>query len=120
MSGEFADRDRKMIITLYAKARDGRLRYYTIHDRQPSLESPYTLTAAWRAENSREREWRYFFKTSNEMNRKIRTLFRKTARRGYKLLYSFDRDGFGRFGLNAYSLRVLEDPPSEIKGRKRA
>jgi len=109
-----------MIITLYAESAKGRLRYYTIHDRQPSLESPHTLTAAWRTENAQERERRYTFESARDKNRMLRKLFLRTIRRGYRLLYSFDREGFGRFGTAADGPRSLEELAKEIEERARA
>ena len=88
-----------MIITLFAQSKTGLLHYYTLHDRQLSLGQPYALTAAWRAENARERERLYVFSSARERDGKLKTLFRSSLRRGYRLLYSFDREGFGRFGL---------------------
>ncbi len=87
-----------MIITLYAESKNGRLRYYTIHDRQPALDSRYTLTTAWRTENARGRERHHSFATARERDEKLQRIFHRTASRGYRLLYSFDRRGFGRFG----------------------
>jgi len=106
-----------MIITLYAESSEGRLRYYTIHDRQPSLESPYTLTAAWRGENARERERRYTFESAFEKNKMLKKLFLKTAHRGYKLLYSFDREGFGRFGMAMNYMPPFKECPQGIKAQ---
>ena len=71
---------------------DGVIRYYSLHDRQPLLTARYALTIAWRTGEGRDREKIYGFDTLAEMDRKIRQLFGRSARKGYKLLYSFMRD----------------------------
>ncbi len=81
-----------MLITLYKKAEDGRLHFYTIHDRQPVLTARYALTAAWRVGDGKERERVYPFDTVADMDRKIRELFTRRIRDGYRLLYSFSRN----------------------------
>ena len=88
-----------MILTLFARNRDGRLSYYTLHDRQLSLDGLPGLTSAWRIEGGGERERRYSFADEEERNRILRRLFTRAVRRGYRLLYSFDRAGIGRFGI---------------------
>jgi hypothetical protein len=98
-----------MTLTLFAQDRNGRLSYYTLHDRQPSLDGLPVLTSAWRIEGGRERERRYSFANERERDRALRRLFSRAVRRGYTLLYSFDRSGIGRFGDGAETPRILED-----------
>jgi len=81
-----------MIITLYRPGSDGQNRYYSLHDRQPLLTARYALTVAWRTGNGREREKIYGFETLAQMDKKIRELFGRRIRAGYKLLYSFARE----------------------------
>ncbi|NLJ47699.1 MAG: hypothetical protein GX430_14205 [Treponema sp.] len=88
-----------MILTFFAQDRRGRLSYYTLHDRQPSLDGLPSLTSAWRVEGGRERERHYSFANERERDRALRRLFTRAVRRGYRLLYSFDRSGIGRFGI---------------------
>lgn len=109
-----------MFITLYAESRNGRLKYYTIHDRQPTLDSPFVLTTAWRNENARERERQYVFENARQMSEKLRELFRRTTRRGYRLLYRYDREDPGRFGRARDSIEELEEYVSAIESRRRA
>ena len=71
---------------------DGTIRYYSLHDRQPLLTARYALTIAWRTGEGREREKVYGFDTLAEMDKKIRELFGRRVKKGYKLLYSFMRD----------------------------
>lgn len=80
-----------MIITMYRTGEDGRLRYYTLHDRQPVMGHPYALTVAWRTGNGAEREKLYVFDSLADMDRKIRQVFGRRVRDGYRLLYSFSR-----------------------------
>lgn len=81
-----------MLITLFKTAANGKILYYTLHDRQPLLTAPYALTVAWRTGEGQEREKIYGFETIAEMDRKIRELFGRRLRTGYKLLYSYMRD----------------------------
>jgi len=81
-----------MIMTLYRRDDDGTFRYYSLHDRQPLLTARYALTVAWRVGEGKEREKVYGFDTVAEMDRKIRQLFGRRVKAGYKLLYSFMRE----------------------------
>ncbi|TFG83475.1 MAG: hypothetical protein E4H20_05445, partial [Spirochaetales bacterium] len=81
-----------MIITLYKPGSDGIIRYYTIHDRQPLLTARYALTVAWRTGEGHEREKIYGFDTLSDMDSKIREVFGKRSKSGYRLLYSFMRE----------------------------
>lgn len=97
-----------MTLTLFAQGRSGRLYYYTLHDRQPSLDGLPVLTSAWRVEGGRERERRLSFPSERDRDRALRRLFTRAVRRGYALLYSFDRSGIGRFGAGDETPRVTE------------
>jgi hypothetical protein len=81
-----------MILTFFRPGDDGAIRYYTIHDRQPLLTAKFALTVAWRTGDGREREKIYGFDTLAAMDKKIRELFGRRVRAGYKLLYSFMRE----------------------------
>jgi len=81
-----------MIITLYKPGADGSIRYYTIHDRQPLLTARFALTVAWRAGEGREREKIYGFETLSEVDTKVRQVFKRKVKDGYRLLYSFVRE----------------------------
>ncbi|HAW86943.1 MAG: hypothetical protein A2087_06565 [Spirochaetes bacterium GWD1_61_31] len=81
-----------MIITLIKVKDDGTILYYTLHDRQPLLMARYALSVAWRSGEGQGREKIYGFETVAEMDRKIRSLFSRRIRAGYKLLYSFMRE----------------------------
>ena len=81
-----------MIVTLMKHGKDGRLLYYTIHDRQQSLHFPHSLTTLFRTGSGRERERHYDFATLAEMDAMIRSLLSKRVRDGYRLLYSWSRD----------------------------
>jgi len=83
-----------MIITLMKNAKDGRLHYYTVHDRQPVLDAPYALCSAWRIGIGRERERLYRFQSVVERDKMIRTLVSRRLHDGYRLIYSFSRAGF--------------------------
>ena len=63
-----------MIITLYKAGKDGKTHYYTVHDRQPVLDSPYALCASWRVGLGKERERLHRFQTLLERDKTIRRL----------------------------------------------
>lgn len=82
-----------MIITMYKPGSNGSIRYYTIHDRQPLLTARYAVTIAWRAGEGRECDKVYGFDTKAEMDKKIKQVFSRKIKDGYKLLYSYTRNG---------------------------
>ncbi len=81
-----------MIITLFKTSKSGTLQYYTLHNRQALLTEPFALTVAWRSGHGKEREKIYGFETMAEMDKKIRSIFSRKIKAGYKLLYSFMRE----------------------------
>jgi hypothetical protein len=117
-----------MIVTLIKDGKDGRILYYTVHDRQQSLTSPWSLTSAFRTGNGREREKHHDFQTLAEMDSMIRSLLSKRIRAGYRLLYSWSRDarwsGYRdeipeaniRAGLLSRATAVQDRPPHRIPG----
>jgi hypothetical protein len=82
-----------MIITLNKIGSDGRTHYYTVHDRQPVFDAPYALCASWRIGLGKERERLHRFQTLLERDKMIRRLIGLRVRDGYKILYTFTRDG---------------------------
>jgi hypothetical protein len=82
-----------MIITLYKVGKDGKTHYYTVHDRQPLLDSPYSLCASWRVGLGKERERLHRFETLLERDAMIRRLMSRRIKDGYRILYTFSRGG---------------------------
>jgi hypothetical protein len=82
-----------MIITLYKVGKDGKTYYYTVHDRQPVLDSPYSLCASWRVGLGKERERLHRFQTLLDRDKMIRRLIATRVKAGYKILYTFTRSG---------------------------
>jgi len=82
-----------MIITLYKAGKDGKTYYYTVHDRQPLLDSPYALCASWRVGLGKERERLHRFQSLGDRERMIRKLIATRVRDGYRILYTFTRAG---------------------------
>ena len=82
-----------MIITLYKVGAGERAYYYTVHDRQPVLDSPYAICASWRIGMGKEREKLHRFGTLGERDRAIRRLVARRVKDGYRILYTFSRDG---------------------------
>ena len=79
-----------MTITFY-KQSAGSVRYYTMHDRQGHLFSPYTFTSVWGTVLQSGREKVFVFNSRQEMDKKLRFLIKKRSKSGYKVLYSFSR-----------------------------
>lgn len=119
------DRLGEMIVTLYRNGDDGKTRYYTVHDRQQVLTSPWALTAAWRSGNGREREKLYTFETLAAMDAMIRRLLSRRIGAGYRLLYSWSRDARWSTSVDA-GADASAAPPLEgllaraLAARKRA
>jgi hypothetical protein len=82
-----------MIITLYRVGKDGKTYYYTVHDRQPLLDAAFAICASWRIGLGKEREKLHRFESLAERDRTIRRLVAKRVKDGYKILYTFSRDG---------------------------
>jgi hypothetical protein len=82
-----------MIITLYKVGKDGATYYYTLHDRQPLLDSPYSLCASWRKGLGKERERIHRFDSLLSKDKLIRRLISERIKDGYKILYTFARSG---------------------------
>jgi len=90
-----------MIVTLMKHGKDGRLLYYTIHDRQQSLTSLHALTTLFRTGSGREREKHYDFETLADMDVMIRALLSRRIRDGYRVLYSWSRDASWNAAANS-------------------
>lgn len=80
-----------MIVVLQKTDKAGRLRYYTIHDRQGNLFSPHVLTCRWGLALNAGREKEYTFSSEQEKDKKVRELMKKRFRSQYKVLYGFSR-----------------------------
>lgn len=116
-----------MIVTLMKHGKDGRLLYYTIHDRQQSLTSPYALTTLFRTGNGREREKHYDFDSLAKMDAMIRSILGRRIKDGYRLLYSWSRDADWKVpesasqsgsqaGLLSRANAVLDSPSRQALG----
>lgn len=81
-----------MMITLYKTDDKGEIRYYSIHDRQGHLFSPYTFSVHWGPGLSVGREKSYVFETRREMDTKLQELIQGRVDDGYRVLYSFFRN----------------------------
>lgn len=78
-----------MMIALYRITKTGQMDYYYIHDYQGNLFSPYTFTVIWGKDLNTGKERSFTFSTRIEMDEKLRELFNKRVKDGYKLLYSY-------------------------------
>ncbi len=82
-----------VIITLYKVGKDGALQFYTVHDRQNTLDAPYALCTAWRVGSGKERERLHRFATLADKDTMTRRIVAARLKDGYKVLYSFLRSG---------------------------
>jgi hypothetical protein len=80
-----------MTVTFYRKQEDGKVQYYSIHDRQGDFFTPFVLTAVWGNDLNTGRVKVFTFKNSEELDKKLRNVFLSRVRNGYKVLYSFAR-----------------------------
>ena len=103
-----------MIVTLMKHGKNGRLLYYTIHDRQQSLSSPHALTTLFRTGSGREREKQYDFSTLAQMDAMIRSLLSRRISDGYRLLYSWSRDANWSAGLSPTDSSAVAIPHSSL------
>lgn len=86
-----------MYITLYKSDRRGNVHYYTLHNRQGNLFTPYSLTLTWGPSVSNGREKLVILETRKEMDDRIRYLLRRRMREGYSVLYSYFRKDEHRY-----------------------
>ncbi|HOV37156.1 MAG TPA: hypothetical protein PLG79_00405 [Spirochaetales bacterium] len=84
-------RSEDMMLTFYRKDKEGATYYYTIHDRQGSLFTEYTLTTTWGRNLGKSREKIYTFHTRQELDVKLREIIEINLKRGYRVLYSYFR-----------------------------
>ena len=82
----------EMMITLYKTDQQGRIHYYSIHDRQTHFFSPYALTVNWGNALSAGREKVYALGSREEMDQTLQQLIQRRVTRGYRVLYSFFRN----------------------------
>jgi hypothetical protein len=97
---------------MYKAGKDGRTHYYTVHDRQPVLDAPYALCASWRIGLGKERERLHRFRSLLERDRTIRRLIGLRIKDGYKILYTFTREGVS-VGADPALSDPLPDPGPE-------
>jgi predicted DNA-binding WGR domain protein len=80
-----------MMVTLYKPDKTGRMRYYSISNRQGNLFSPFTFTVTWGVALSAGRERQYVFESQRDLDQKLRELVNSRLKAGYKVLYTFFR-----------------------------
>lgn len=79
------------MVTLYKPDKTGRMRYYSISNRQGNLFSPFTFTVTWGVALSAGRERQYVFESQQDLDQKLRELVNSRLKAGYKVLYTFFR-----------------------------
>lgn len=85
-----------MYITLYRSLPDRPTRYYTIHNRQGNLFTPYSLTVSWGASVSGGTERLLILESRKEFDERVRMIVRRKLHTGYQVLYCFLRSDESR------------------------
>ncbi|WP_455382278.1 hypothetical protein [Salinispira pacifica] len=86
-----------MFITLYRVGKHERVHYYTIHNRQGNLFTPYSLTVSWGTSMDGGRERLIILETRRALDEQVRRLIRHRLRQGYRVLYSYFRQDEKRY-----------------------
>jgi hypothetical protein len=84
-----------MMISLFRKEPDGRLRYYNIHDQQLQLGREWAFTVSYTVGASSWRERLHYHDSPGEMDAAVRKLVKRKLREGYSFLYGFEGRGRG-------------------------
>ena len=81
-----------MMVTLVREKSDGKLTYFSIHNRQGNLFSPYTITILSGTSLRQARERQLIFASQSELDTTVRKLIADRFSRGYRVLYSYFRN----------------------------
>jgi predicted DNA-binding WGR domain protein len=84
-----------MMITFYKASSRGHF-YYSVHDRQGNLFTPYSFTVVWGRGSSSGTEKVYSFASQEAMDKRLQALVRQKVDQGYTLLYSYIREDHHR------------------------
>ena len=80
-----------MMVTLVREKSDDKLTYFSIHNRQGNLFSPYTITILSGTSLRQARERQLIFDSQNELDSTVRRLITDRLSQGYRVLYSYFR-----------------------------
>lgn len=80
-----------MMVTLVREKRGGELTYFSMHNRQGNLFSPFTVTVVSGSSLRQGKERQLVFDSQQELDETVRTLIKNHLRRGYRVLYSYFR-----------------------------
>lgn len=80
-----------MMVTLVREKRNGELTYFSMHNRQGNLFSPYTVTLVSGDSLRRGKERHLAFDSQRDLDERVRTLIQNHLSRGYRVLYSYFR-----------------------------
>ncbi len=86
-----------MFITLYRVGKRDRVHYYTIHNRQGNLFTPWSLTISWGPSMETGRERLVIMETRAEFDQQVRRLLARRFKEGYQVLYSYFRQDERRY-----------------------
>ncbi len=77
------------------------MHFYTIHNRQGNLFTPYSLTIAWGASMDSGREKLIILESRKELDDRIRRVLHRRLSEGYRVLYSYFRQDERRYARSA-------------------
>jgi len=103
-----------MLIILYRKNEQGKLRYYSLDDRQQTLFNPFALTVRWGASPDGGSSRTYTFDKLAARDQKIRRIL-KAKLRDWEVLYSYFRDQSPESGLTGFSTQQSSGTSKRIR-----
>lgn len=96
-----------MFITLYRIGKHDRVHYYTIHNRQGNLFTPYSLTLSWGPSMESGHERLVILETRSDFDQQVRRLLARRFKEGYRVLYSYFRQDERRYVRASHSSTKL-------------
>ncbi len=80
-----------MMVTLVREKPNGELAYFSMHNRQGHLFSPYTVTVVSGGSLRQGKERQLVFDSQRDLDEKVRSLINGRLSKGYRVLYSYFR-----------------------------
>ena len=80
-----------MMVTLVREKSNGELTYFSMHNRQGHLFSPYTVTVVSGSSMRQGKERQLVFDSQQELDATVRELIKDHLSKGFRVLYSYFR-----------------------------